>query len=81
MPRTDTFEPSPLARSIDTPVMRCIDSARLVSGNLPMSSAVMPSTKPTALRLRFSEETKLARMPVMTTSSSVLDAGAAAVCA
>src|SRR3546814_1115432 len=43
-PRTVTFEPSPIERSIDTPLMRCSDSARLVSGNLPMSSATMPST-------------------------------------
>src|SRR3546814_7419874 len=33
-PRTVTFEPSPIERSIDTPLMRCSDSARLVSGNL-----------------------------------------------
>ena len=38
-------------RSIDTPLMRCSDSARLLSGNLPMSSATMPSTTPCEVRL------------------------------
>ena len=73
MPRTVTLEPSPLeVRSIDTPEMRCSDSARLVSGNLPMSSATMPSTTPWASRLRFIDEVRLARMPVTTTVSSVV---------
>ena len=45
-PRTVTLDPSPIERSIDTPLMRCNDSARLVSGNLPISSALMPSTTP-----------------------------------
>ena len=73
MPRTVTLEPSPLeVRSMDTPLMRCRASARLVSGNLPMSSATMPSTMPWASRLRFIEEVRLARMPVTTTVSSSL---------
>ena len=45
-PRTVILLPSPLLRSIDTPVIRCKDSARLVSGNLPMSSEVIASTTP-----------------------------------
>jgi len=73
MPRTVTLEPSPLeVRSIDTPLMRCSDSARLVSGNLPMSSATMPSTTPWLSRLRFIDEVRLPRMPVTCTVSSVV---------
>ena len=34
-----TCAPSPLRRSMEMPVIRCSDSARFVSGNLPMSSA------------------------------------------
>ncbi len=45
-PRTVTSAPSPLRRSIDTPVMRWSDSARLVSGNLPISSDEIASTTP-----------------------------------
>ena len=75
-PRTVTRAPSPRLRSIDTPLMRCSASARLVSGNLPMSSAAMPSTKPSELRFRFSVDCMLARMPVTTT---VLAAAGAAV--
>ena len=78
MPRTVTLEPSPLdVRSIDTPEMRCSASARLVSGNLPMSSATMPSTMPCASRLRFIDEVRLARMPVTTTVSSSVGSTAA----
>ena len=69
-PRTVTREPSPIERSIDTPLMRCMDSARLVSGNLPMSSATMPSITPCASRFSSIEEVRLPRMPVTTTSSS-----------
>ena len=92
-PRTVTREPSPSERSIDTPLMRCSDSARLVSGNLPMSSATMPSTMPCASRLTFIDEVRLPRMPLTCTVSSVAgsawlepgtveaDCGAGAVCA
>ena len=68
-----------MERSIDTPLMRCSDSARLVSGNLPMSAATMPSTIPSALRFRFIEEPRLARRPVTTTvvTSPVLDGAGA----
>ena len=87
-PRTVTFEPSPLElRSIETPAMRCIDSARFVSGNLPMSSATMPSTTPRDVRLRFSDVSSDARMPmtvtVVASSLAGLDAasvGAGAAC-
>ena len=79
-PRTVTRAPSPRSRSMDTPVMRCSDSARFVSGKLPMSSAVMASTTPKAFRLRSIEASRLARMPVTTISSS--SAGcSSAVCA
>ncbi|MNN43201.1 hypothetical protein D3C81_1574260 [compost metagenome] len=76
MPRTVTLEPSPLeVRSIDTPLMRCSDSARLVSGNLPMSSATMPSTTPWLSRLRFIDDVRLPRIPVTCTASSVVGSG------
>ena len=77
-PRTVIFEPSPIERSIDTPLMRCSDSARLVSGNLPMSSATMPSTMPSALRLRFSDEAMLWRRPLTTTVCVTVASSAAA---
>src|SRR5690625_2700399 len=66
-PRTVTCEPAPLRRLIDTPVMRCSDAARLVSGNLPMSSALIASTTPIALRLIFIDCSRLLRIPVTTT--------------
>ncbi len=69
-PRTVTNWPSPFDRSIDTPVMRWSDSARLVSGNLPISSALIASTMPWPLRLMLIESRKLARMPVTTMSPS-----------
>ena len=69
-PRAVTSAPSPLRRSIEMPVIRCSDSARLVSGNLPMSSAVIASTTPIASRLMSIEAFKLPRKPVTTTSSS-----------
>ena len=50
--------------------MRCSDSARLESGNLPMSSAEIASTTPVASRLISMEAFKLPRKPVTTTSSS-----------
>jgi hypothetical protein len=56
---------------MEMPVIRCSDSARFVSGNLPMSSAVIASTTPTASRLISIEAWRLARKPVTTTSSSV----------
>ena len=58
--------------------MRCSDSARFVSGKSPMSSAVMASTTPAALRLRSIEASRLARMPVTTTSSSATGAASCA---
>lgn len=77
-PRTVTREPSPIERSIDTPEMRCSDSARLVSGNLPISSAEMPSTTPWPLRLTFMADVRLPRMPrtSMVSRSPASDAGA-----
>ena len=78
MPRTVIFEPSSLNRSIETPGIRANASARFCSGNLPISSALMASTTPVALRLTATAEVKLARMPVTTTSSRV---SAGAFCA
>jgi hypothetical protein len=69
-PRAVTVAPSPLRRSIDTPVIRCSASERFVSGNLPMSSALMASTTPIASRLVSIEALRLPRNPVTTTSSS-----------
>src|ERR1700676_1057135 len=77
-PRTVTREPSPFTRSMVTPGMRWMDSARLVSGNLPMSSAVMASTIPLELRLMVSLVTSDWRRPV-TTISPRLSVGATAV--
>ena len=50
-PRAVTWLPSPLFRLIEIPVIRCSDSAKLVSGNLPISSAEMASTTPAESRL------------------------------
>ena len=71
-PRAVTCAPSPSRRSIEMPGTRCNDSARLVSGNLPMSSALIASTTPAALRLVFIEFASALRMPVTTTVSSVV---------
>ncbi len=68
-PRTVTLLPSPRSRSIETPVMRCSDSARFVSGNLPMSSAVIASTTPCACRLIAADCARLPRIPTTTISS------------
>ncbi len=70
-PRTVTLEPSPSERSMDTPLIRCRDSARLVSGNLPMSSATIPSITPCESRFRFIDDMKLPRIPVTVTVSRV----------
>jgi hypothetical protein len=50
------------------------DSARLVSGNLPISSAEMASTTPCAFRLMSIDWRSEARMPVMTIWSPGLSA-------
>ena len=56
--------PSPvISRVIVMPGMRLKDSAMLVSGNLPMSSAKIASTKPTASRLASVEFCRLCRIP------------------
>ena len=79
-PRTVTRAPSPRSRSMDTPVMRCSDSARFVSGKLPMSSAVIASTTPSAPRFRSMEARRLPRIPVTTTSSITWSSCASAGC-
>ena len=83
-PRTVTLEPSPGTpdsgvRSMETPVMRCKDSARLVSGNLPMSSATMPSETPCSARFMFADEARLLRIPTVTISSIASSSWADAV--
>jgi hypothetical protein len=50
-PRTEMLRPSPASRVMATPEMRCIASARLVSGNLATSSALTTSTMPLSSRL------------------------------
>ena len=61
-PRIATLRPSPLiSRVIVTPGTRFSDSAMLVSGNLPMSSAKTVSVKPTESRLALAELSRLAR--------------------
>ena len=45
------------------PGMRLNDSARLVSGNLPMSSVKIVSTKPTDSRFALVESDRLRRKP------------------
>jgi len=68
--------PSP--RDSATPGMRCIDSARLESGNLPISSATMLSIAAVSLRFWLSALFSAARKPV-TTMSALSDSGAARV--
>ena len=68
-PRTVTRAPSPRSRSMETPVMRCRDSAKLLSGKSPMSSAVIASTTPSRFLLRSMDRLRLWRMPTTTTSS------------
>src|SRR5271167_2326199 len=62
-----------------TPGMRWMASARFVSGNLPMSSAVMASTIPLALRLMVSLVTSDWRRPVTTISPRSDDDAVASV--
>ena len=74
--------PRPAVRSMDTPVMRCSDSARFVSGNLPMSSATIASTTPSDVRFTSAAAVRLRRTPVVTISSmtsSCASAGGIAV--
>ena len=66
MPRTVICVPSLLTRWIETPVILCSASARFWSGNLPISSAVIASTTPVEVRLRFIELIRLLRIPVVT---------------
>ena len=69
--------PSPASRSITTPGMRWSDSARLVSGNLPMSSALITSTIPVSSRLARSAASSEARNPVTTIWSAGASSAAA----
>ena len=74
-PRTVTSLPSPLERLMDTPVMRCNDSARLVSGNLPMSSAEIASTTPTEFCLMDAASVRLDFRPVTSITSTRSSSG------
>ena len=50
--------------------MRCSDSAKLVSGNLPISSAEMASTTPDASRFTSIERMSEPRIPFTSITSS-----------
>src|SRR3984957_1366363 len=78
-PRTVTRVPSLSKRSMVTPGMRWMASARLVSGNLPMSSEVMASTIPLVSRLMVSLVTSDWRRPVTTISPRLSPGAGAAV--
>ena len=81
-PRTVTLLPSLLARSMETPLIRCSDSAKLVSGNLPMSSAEMASTTPDDSCLIDADLLSALLIPVtLMTSRSASSAGADSCCA
>ena len=69
-PRTATLDPSTLDLSIATPTILESDSAKLPSGNLPISSAVIASTTPTFFLLMSIAFFKLDLIPVTTTSST-----------
>ena len=69
-PRTAICLPSPPVRFSATPGMRWMDSERLVSGNLAISSARMVSTAPVALRFSSSERSRLALKPDTVTLST-----------
>ncbi len=77
VPRTLTRSPSPNSRLTVTPGTRCKASATFLSGNLPTSSAVIESTTASALRLVWIEASCAARMPVTTSSPTVLSCAAA----
>ena len=72
VPRICTPRPTPASRVIWTPVTFSSTSARFWSGSLPMSSALMTSTRLSALRFSTSALCSEARMPLtMTASTSV----------
>ena len=68
-PRTVISLPSPLERLTETPVIRCKDSARFVSGNLPISSAEIASTTPDMDLFKFIERIKLPLIPLTSITS------------
>ena len=69
-PRTEMFLPSPASRASATPGMRWMDSDRLRSGNLPMSSARMLSDEIPEDCFSWRACCRLAGKPVTTTSST-----------
>ena len=81
-PRTVIWLPSPFARLTDTPVIRCNDSAKLVSGNLPISSDEMASTIPEESRFISIERISEPRIPftsITSTSDETLVSASAAI--
>jgi hypothetical protein len=70
--------PSPPERSIETPVMRWRDSAKLASGSLPISLVEMASTMPDEARLIPRALSRLARRPVTTIACGSASATAGA---
>ena len=69
MPRMLICEARPPVRCAATPGKREMDSAMLVSGSLPRSSAEMASTMESAFFLTLMALSMPRRMPVMTTVS------------
>ena len=55
---------------METPVIRCNDSAKLVSGNLPISSALIASTTPLEFRFMSIALMTDERIPVTSITST-----------
>ena len=75
-PRILTVAPSPPSRWITTPGTRCNESATFLSGNLPMSSAVITSTTLSDARLFSKFSLILDKMP-RTSMTSIFSFSAA----
>ncbi len=78
VPRIEIRSPSPNSREMVTPGTRCSDSATFLSGNLPISSAVITSRITSAVRLSWRDCCRDWRMPTTTTSELEADGAAAA---
>ena len=79
-PLTATPAPSRLLLSIPTPETLARDSAKLPSGNLPKSSAVIASITPTLFLLMSIALIKLLLIPVVTISSTSVFSASSASC-
>ena len=80
-PRMAMLRPSPFTSRLSwMPGTRASDSAMLVSGNLPMSSAKIESVKPVESRLASVEYCRLWRKPFTTTLSRSVTCSAGAAC-